>query len=63
MTLSLSEYLSVFNEEEHLSSLTGFGRGIEREALRVLAEGKLSDKPHAYNLGSALTNPYITKDY
>ncbi|WP_083690012.1 glutamate--cysteine ligase [Colwellia sp. UCD-KL20] len=63
MKLSLTEYLSVFNEEANISSLTGFGRGIEREALRVLAEGKLSEKPHAYNLGSALTNPYITTDY
>lgn len=63
MKLSLSEYLSVFDEESNISSLTGFGRGIEREALRVLAEGKLSETPHAYNLGSALTNPYITTDY
>ncbi len=63
MKLSLSEYLSVFNKEENISSLTGFGRGIEREALRVLAEGKLSETPHAYNIGSALTNPYITTDY
>ena len=63
MTLSLSEYVSVFSQEANLSSLTGFGRGIEREGLRVLAEGRLSEKPHAYNLGSALTNPYITTDY
>jgi glutamate--cysteine ligase len=63
LKLSLNEHLSVFNEESNLSSLTGFGRGIEREALRVLAEGKLSETPHAYNLGSALTNPYITTDY
>jgi len=63
LKLSLNEYLSVFNEESNLSSLTGFGRGIEREALRILAEGKLSETPHAYNLGSALTNPYITTDY
>jgi glutamate--cysteine ligase len=63
LTLSLSEYVSVFSEDANLPSLTGFGRGIEREALRVLAEGKLSEKPHAYNLGAALTNPYITTDY
>lgn len=63
MKLSLTEYLSVFNEDANISAFSGFGRGIEREALRVLAEGKLSEKPHAYNLGSALTNPYITTDY
>lgn len=63
MTLSLSEYVSIFSNEANLSSLTGFGRGIEREALRVLPEGVLSDKHHDYNLGAALTNPYITTDY
>jgi len=63
LTLSLNEYVSVFSEEDNLSSLIGFGRGIEREALRVLPEGRLSEEPHAYNLGSALTNPYITTDY
>jgi len=63
LKLSLSDYLAILNQEENLSSLTGFGRGIEREALRVLAEGKLAETPHAYKLGSALTNPYITTDY
>jgi len=63
LKLSLSEYLSVFDKEENIAALTGFGRGIEREALRVLAEGKLSETPHAYSIGSALTNPYITTDY
>jgi glutamate--cysteine ligase len=52
-----------FSQDEHLSSLTGIGRGIEREGLRVLPEGRLSLKPHDKNLGSALTHPYITTDY
>jgi glutamate--cysteine ligase len=52
-----------FSQDEHLSSLTGIGRGIEREGLRVLPEGRLSLKPHSKRLGSALTHPYITTDY
>ncbi|NQZ86447.1 MAG: glutamate--cysteine ligase [Colwellia sp.] len=52
-----------FSQDEHLSSLTGIGRGIEREGLRVLPEGRLSLKPHYKSLGSALTHPYITTDY
>jgi glutamate--cysteine ligase len=63
LTLSFSEHITTFSQPSNLSSLTGFGRGIEREALRVLKEGRLSEKPHHYNLGSALTNPFITTDY
>jgi len=63
LTLSFNEHIATFNQTTNLPSLTGFGRGIEREALRVLSEGRLSEEPHHYNLGSALTNPYITTDY
>lgn len=60
---SFNDYVVAFNQEAYLPSLTGIGRGIEREALRVLPEGKLSEQPHAYNIGSALTHPQITTDY
>lgn len=63
MSHSLQEYLNIFAQPEHLSALTNIGRGIEREALRVLPEGKLSDTPHHEELGSALTHPSITTDY
>lgn len=63
MTSSFLDHISAFNQESNLLSLTGFGRGIERETLRVLTEGRLSNESHHYNLGSALTNPYITTDY
>ncbi|WDE08152.1 glutamate--cysteine ligase [Thalassomonas viridans] len=63
MLSSFNDYIVAFNQEAYLPSLTGIGRGIEREALRVLPEGKLSDKPHAYDIGSALTHPNITTDY
>lgn len=38
-------------------------RGIEKESLRVTANGRLSQLPHPTALGSALTHPYITTDY
>jgi len=63
LTLSLSDYLCALNESSDLATVTEFGRGIEREALRVLPEGGLSQEPHRYTIGSALTHPNITTDY
>ena len=63
MTLSLNEYITAFSQEKHLHSLSKFGRGIEREALRVLPQGRLSERAHIEQLGSALTHPNITTDY
>lgn len=63
MTLSFNDYITAFNQTQHLASLSQFGRGIEREALRVLPEGKLSESTHIKALGSALTHDNITTDY
>lgn len=41
----------------------GIKRGIEKESLRVSADGHLSQKPHPRALGAPLTNPLITTDY
>lgn len=38
-------------------------KGIERETLRVTADGSLSQSAHPPGLGSALTNSFITTDY
>ncbi|XBC40610.1 MAG: glutamate--cysteine ligase [Buchnera aphidicola (Nurudea yanoniella)] len=38
-------------------------RGIERETLRINLNGEISKKDHPYNLGSALTNKWITTDF
>jgi glutamate--cysteine ligase len=38
-------------------------RGVEKESLRVGADGMLSRRPHPRALGAALTHPYITTDY
>ena len=45
------------------SLLKGMLRGIERESLRMQANGFLSQKDHPKALGSALTHPHITTDY
>lgn len=63
MTLSLNDYIDAFSQEGNLAALTGIGRGIEREALRILPEGKLSEHGHYSQLGSALTHGQITTDY
>ena len=58
--------------EQRASRLGGSGddnlaigglKGIEKEALRVDAEGAIALTDHPYELGSALTNRYITTDY
>lgn len=43
--------------------LAGTRRGIEKESLRVTAEGYISHRAHPQGLGSALTNRYITTDF
>ncbi len=43
--------------------LAGMLRGIEKEGLRMQADGYLSQLPHPPSLGSKLTHPYITTDY
>ncbi len=37
--------------------------GLEKECLRVNAEGKIAQTAHPKSLGSPLTHPYITTDY
>ncbi len=43
--------------------LCGGLKGVEKESLRVDADGLLSMKRHPAPLGSALTNRYITTDF
>jgi glutamate--cysteine ligase len=49
----------------HLSPavLRGARRGIEKESLRVEADGRLARTPHPAALGSALTHAHITTDF
>lgn len=43
--------------------LSGGGRGVEKESLRVMPDGRLAMTPHPQALGSALAHPWITTDY
>ncbi len=44
-------------------ALANLRRGIEKESLRVRADGSLALTPHPVALGSALTHPNITTDF
>ncbi len=48
-------------KKQHL--LVGGLKGIEKESLRISKSGNISQAPHPYALGSALTHPHITTDY
>ncbi len=43
--------------------MTQARKGLEKECLRVTAQGEIAQTPHPEGLGSALTHPYITTDY
>src|ERR1700754_2064991 len=43
--------------------LQGGRRGVEKESLRVTADGAIAQTAHPVALGSALTNENITTDY
>ncbi len=47
----------------HPDRLLGIRRGIEKESLRVNADGQLAMTPHPPAPGSALTHPHITTDF
>ena len=48
---------------QQASCLQGMKRGLEKESLRIAADGWLAQTPHPAALGSALTHPSITTDY
>lgn len=50
-------------EPENRPLLTGILRGVEKESLRVSADGLIAMTPHPIGLGSALTHPQITTDF
>lgn len=49
--------------EAHPHAVKGIRRGIERETLRVTADGHLAQTPHPAPLGSALAHRWITTDF
>ncbi|WP_114195782.1 glutamate--cysteine ligase [Edaphovirga cremea] len=61
MIPDVSEALSWL--EAHPQALKGIRRGIERETLRVTADGSLAATGHPQALGSALTHKWVTTDF
>ncbi|WP_330983886.1 MULTISPECIES: glutamate--cysteine ligase [Enterobacterales] len=49
--------------EKHPQAVRGIQRGLERETLRVNADGSLATTGHQDALGSALTHQWITTDF
>ncbi|CAL4324565.1 Glutamate--cysteine ligase [Buchnera aphidicola (Protaphis terricola)] len=49
--------------ENNSSILKNINRGLERETLRIKKNGNFSNKNHPYEIGSALTNTWITTDF
>jgi len=62
-TDALLHRLSVLTSGPQRNALADGLRGIEKESLRVTADGHLAMTPHAKALGSALTHPSLTTDY
>jgi glutamate--cysteine ligase len=59
----LEEQLASLAGNDSGGLLTAIARGIEKEGLRITADGKLAQTPHPADLGSALTHASITTDY
>ncbi|HFD13399.1 MAG TPA: glutamate--cysteine ligase [Crenotrichaceae bacterium] len=58
-----SERLATIVNNGHEGHLLKGLKGIEKESLRLTADGVISHQPHPQALGSALTHPHITTDY
>ncbi len=60
---SFSARLQWLRDGGRAELIRGGLRGVEKESLRVSADGTLSRRPHPPAFGAALTHPYITTDY
>lgn len=63
MSRTFDERISKLVNGGIAGTLAGGLKGVEKEALRVTPDGRLSDRPHPRLLGSPLTNRYITTDF
>lgn len=63
MSPLLRERLALLATPANRSLLSECQHGIEKESLRISADGTLAQTPHPPALGSALTHPRITTDY
>lgn len=60
---TFEEKLDFLSGKKGQQILTRLQRGIEKEGLRVDANGHLALTPHPAQLGSALANPWLTTDF
>lgn len=63
MSSHLQKQLQALAQPDVRPVLTAINRGIEKESLRITAQGELAQTPHPPGLGSALTHSCITTDY
>ena len=63
MSRKLARVLEKIEHASATPTLRQIRRGVEKESLRVDANGTLSQLPHPPGLGSPLTHPSITTDY
>ena len=63
LPFDFQQRLTILGQQTQSQVPVCFGRGIEREALRVESGGKLSQNPHPYAFGSALCHQSITTDF
>lgn len=63
MSPLLRERLALLATPANRALLSDCQHGIEKESLRISADGTLAQTPHPLALGSALTHPRITTDY
>ena len=59
----LTERLNKIEKNNFSALLKNSLTGLEKESLRVNAQGNISQRPHPKSLGSALKNEWITTDY
>ncbi len=63
MSKDFDESLQRYKLSQFDSAWGDIHRGIEKESLRVSADGHISQSSHPQALGSNLTNPFITTDF
>ena len=63
MSSHLQNQLQALANPDARKLLKAINRGIEKESLRISADGKLAHTAHPAGLGSALTHSSITTDY
>lgn len=63
MSLTYKKFLQLFSKAKANKLLSQSEHALERESLRVSADGKISQTPHPESLGSPMTNPYIATDF